>query len=88
MSKQSKKIKPLRKKIEQQPEPLGFYRISDHGIDVSIIRYYTQSEKEEILTLSKLAQNECTLKHPNKIGKCCMLFPSNKDEWNQWHPPK
>lgn len=71
--------------VATKPKPMGYYRVEDHAKTVSIIRYYTAEEKQEITTLSLIAQLECKEKHHDMPGLCCVLWPSNEEEWILWH---
>lgn len=64
-------------------KPLGYFRLEDHGNTVSVLRYYTQAERDEIESVAKHANEECT--HTTLPGKCMVLWPSDEREWQQWH---
>lgn len=66
-----------------EAKPLGYLRLEDHAKTVSVLRYYTQEELDEIKTVAKRANDECN--HTTLPGKCMVLYQSNEREWREWH---
>lgn len=83
MTKRHRRTKDNRMLLNR--EPIGYYKIIDHDIEVSVIRFYTEDERTEIKALSEQAQAQCTELHQGKPGKCCVLWTSDKEEWTKWH---
>lgn len=83
--KSRKPRKVQRRMLEELEQPLGYFQVIDHNLVVSVIRYYSTKEREEIEFMSQMALTDCLIKHTDKPGKCLRLKTTTKEEWEKWH---
>lgn len=77
--------KHQRERLARQGTPLGFFFVEEHGLKISVLRYYTEEQREEIVFMSQMAQADCANNHKDKPGICCKLLPATLEDWVRWH---
>ena len=68
-------------------EAQGYFLVVDHNKVVSCVRWFDESERQEIVMLSEQAQADCIAgKCPSeRPGICCQLEAATILDWVRYH---